>query len=182
MHLDAGTTKNGEARTFHFQNLPRVVALLSQQRELTSTLEKAQERIIKHVFHRNGEPILDFRHAWDSACKKIGLPNRLPHDPRRTAVSNLVLAGVTEKVTMQISGYKTRDVFDRYNIGSKGDLHAAAEKLAAFHDREAGVSRTVLPMAEAAGGEKIRSRASHRRVVGGSSGQAVQQGRGEGAK
>jgi integrase len=141
MRLDAGTTKNGAAREFKFQSLPRVVAILHQQWEAKKTLEKAQERTIQHVFHRNGEPIKDFRRAWDGAVERIGFPGKVPHDLRRSAIRQLVRAGVTEKVAMGISGHKTRDVFDRYNITIDDDLRDAAMMLAAHHDREAGGSR-----------------------------------------
>jgi integrase len=85
-----------------------------------------------YLFHHKGEPIEDFRKAFDAACAAAGLQGILPHDLRRSAVRNFIRAGVKETVAVRLSGHRTRSVFDRYNIVSSDDLVEANEKLEAF--------------------------------------------------
>lgn len=76
-------------------------------------------------------PVGDFRKTWKKARKAAGCAGALIHDLRRTVVRNLIRAGVSERVAMQITGHKTRAVFQRYDITSDRDLVQACERLAA---------------------------------------------------
>jgi integrase len=127
VRLDPGTTKNDEGRIFPFTNELR--QLLEEQREKTVEFQNEKGVVIPWVFHRDGHQIMSFYKAWRTACRKAGIPGKIPHDFRRTAVRNLVRAGVPERVAMQMTGHKTRSVFERYNIVSEADLKAAAERL-----------------------------------------------------
>ena len=131
VRLDPGTTKNKEGRTFPFSALPELRELLEERRAVTTILERQTRVIVPWVFHRSGSPIKFFRRSWVTACREAGCPGRIPHDFRRTAVRNLVRAGVPERVAMMLTGHKTRSVFERYNVVSEADLGAGVAKLAA---------------------------------------------------
>ncbi len=122
IRLDAGSTKNGDAR-----NIPLVAELLEMLK-----IERLKNPDPEFVFMRDGERIGSFRKAWTSACDRAKLPGLLYHDLRRTGIRNLVRAGVPERVAMMISGHRQRQVFERYNIVSERDLKLAATALETY--------------------------------------------------
>jgi integrase len=137
VRLAPGTTKNGKARTFPFDALPPLQALLHAQREHTSVLEREQGRIIPHVFHRAGRPVGDFKRAWASALKRARLEGMLFHDFRRSAVMNLEAAGVARSVAMTLTGHLTESVYTRYAIVDNAAQHEGVAKLARLHSTRA---------------------------------------------
>lgn len=126
VNLDPGTTKNDQPRT-----IPLARELVKALRALKA-IHDLNWLDGESVFTRNGKRIRTFYVAWKSACKRSGVSGRLFHDLRRTAVRNMVRAGVPERVAMAISGHKTRSIFDRYNIVSERDLHEATRCVEAF--------------------------------------------------
>lgn len=142
VRLEVGETKNAEGRTVYLDD--ELTQIFKQQ----YNGRKKQKKLIPYVFlnEQSDDKIKDFRGTWNKACRKAGLgygykqstkyvekwKDKLPsgpisHDFRRTAVRNMIRAGIPERVAMMILGHKTRKVFDRYNIVSDSDLQMAAK-------------------------------------------------------
>jgi integrase len=136
VRLDRGTTKNDDGRVFPFDVLPDLLALLQVQ-------QRRRAEFSPYVFHRGGKriPKKEYYEAWHAACEGAGWPTLIPHDFRRTAVRNLVRAGVPEKTAMLLTGHKTRSVFDRYDIVNEADLREAVSRLAAAPAKKTTASR-----------------------------------------
>jgi integrase len=140
VRLDAGETKNDEGRTVY---LDKELQKVFQRQE---DARKERTKIIPYVFTNEAGtgPVKDFRGVWATACETAEIGKRLFHDFRRTAVRNMVRAGIPERVAMMVSGHKTRSVFDRYNIVSDTDLRLASQKTETYLRAQKGtVSGTV---------------------------------------
>jgi integrase len=140
VRLEPGETKNEEGRTVYLDD--ELLEVFSCQWNRRKELGTA----LPHVFlNQDGmDKVKRFDKAWKTACKKAKIGVRLFHDFRRTAVRNMVRAGVPERVAMMISGHKTRSVFDRYNIVSDADLKLAAQRQAAYLENATGtISGTI---------------------------------------
>jgi integrase len=148
IRLNAGETKNSEGR-----EVPIPDSLYTLLVECVTGKGPGDQ-----VFMRpNGKPVRDFRWTWWKACVRAGVgrifcprceqnldskycpkckgratyQGLLFHDLRRTGARNLRRSGVAEGIIMEIGGWKTRSVFERYNIVSQSDKADAMRKLEA---------------------------------------------------
>jgi integrase len=124
--LNMGETKNGEGRT---------VPMIPELREVLERWwmeSRAQWPACPWVIHCRGTRTMNYRKSWMKACETAGLTGLLFHDIRRSAVKNLIQAGIPQVVAMAISGHKTTSMFNRYAIVDKTDLELATVKLSAY--------------------------------------------------
>jgi integrase len=126
-------TKNRQPRKVVIDG--QLTALMERRKEAQSYKTPDGMRFALHVFHRKGLPIIEFRKAWASACKKGGV-NRLFHDLRRSFARNAIRAGVDANVVKDIGGWKTDAMFKRYNLTSEGDLRKAMQSVEKYSEAE----------------------------------------------
>ena len=147
--LERGTTKNGEARR---------VKMTAEVHHLLAALVAGRQASEPVFVREDGGAVRDPRKAWYDLCVRCGLGKLIPvegkhkfhryvglnlHDFRRSAVRNLVRAGVSERVAMEISGHKTRSVFDRYDIVDERDLTRASQLLEAAAESDTKTDTSV---------------------------------------
>ncbi len=116
IRLNPGETKNDEGRE---------VTMTPALRSFLQECVRGKHPKDFVLTRKNGRPVGDFRGSWATATARANVAGLLFHDLRRTAIRNMISAGVPERVAMQISGHKTRSIFDRYNIVSQADMNDA---------------------------------------------------------
>jgi integrase len=121
IRLPAALAKAKTPRLFPFGSAPDLKALLDAQ---------LQGREGDCVFHQDGRAITynSAWYWWKQARKRAGLPKARIHDFRRTAARAMRRSGLSEGVIMKLCGWKTRSMFDRYNIIDEADLTQAVAK------------------------------------------------------
>lgn len=137
IRLHARDSKNRKGRAIPLEN------------ELKTLIERridARRLDCPYIFHRKGRPMKTFYKVWKRACREAGLVSTvqdqatgqpievypIPHDCRRSAVRNMVRAGVNPDIARQISGHRTPAIFSRYNIISEADLRHAVQRTSAY--------------------------------------------------
>jgi integrase len=138
--LNPGETKNDEARSLYLDDELQGVFLQQWEKRKKSGI------LLPWVFpnRKTTGRIVDIRKAWGTACREAKIGKRFFHDFRRTAVRNMVRAGIPERVAMMVSGHRTRAIFERYNIVNDNDLKMAAEKYAQYIERQDGYKTVTI--------------------------------------
>jgi integrase len=118
--LQAAHSKNRTGRSLSIAG--ELAQLIERRKAARSVKTDTGTVLAAFIFHNGrGEPVGDFRKAWATACLKAGVPGRLFHDLRRSAVRDMVRSGTPQTVAMSISGHKTASVFQRYSITDQRD-------------------------------------------------------------
>ena len=114
--------------------------------EIDMALSAASAAGCPYLLHSDGERVHDFKKSWKTACTSTGVPDALFHDLRRTAVTNMMESGLTEREAMEISGHKTRSVFDRYHIVSERRMQQMGQKLEAHFKSKDAIIKPSEPL------------------------------------
>jgi integrase len=121
IRLPAALAKAKTARLFPFGSAPDLQALLDAQ---------WKARNGDRVFHQDGQAITydSAWYWWKQARKRADLPEAIIHDLRRSTARDMRRSGLSEGVIMKLCGWKTRSMFDRYNVIDEQDLTQAVTK------------------------------------------------------
>ncbi len=133
-------SKNGEGRTVPIVD-ETLFQLLTACCENKKTTDAVFTRSGGHGIGKGERRVRTFYKLWSAVCERAGVPGLLFHDLRRTAVRNMRRLGIPESVAMKITGHKTRDVFERYNIVNTADVKDALKLVTAHRQviaQEAG--------------------------------------------
>jgi integrase len=123
IRLRGENSKSREPRQVPIED--EIAAVIERRRAAQGISTGRTITMCELIFHRDGQPVREFRKSWKRACAAAGLGHMLFHDLRRSAVRNMVRGGVHQNTAMKISGHKTASMFRRYDITDETDLRQA---------------------------------------------------------
>lgn len=143
--------RKGEACAIRRDQIDMEAALITLEAEQAKTNESRiipLPDVLMEMLRKQPKGELAFdssnlRKSWEKACADVGLGTITPvkgkkyylysglmiHDLRRSGVRNLRKAGVSESVSMKISGHKNQSVFQRYDIVDIEDVQHAMKRV-----------------------------------------------------
>jgi integrase len=152
LHVPADICKNRKGRVLPLTG--ELLDIVERRRAALPREKNGTVQLSEFIFHRSGTAVAEIRKSWQTGAIAAGLgimvcpkcesrrtekycqecktarkyEGKLFHDLRRTAVRNMVKAGVNTQVAKQWSGHKSDSMFERYSILSTDDMREAAKK------------------------------------------------------
>jgi integrase len=131
LRIPGTITKNGLARTLPLS--AELAQILKRRQAQRAVAINGVTQLRPLLFHRsNGQPVRNFRKAWNSACRKAGCVGTIYHDLRRSAARNLTQAGIPREVAKTVTGHTSDSCWNRYNIVVTSDTRKALEQTEAY--------------------------------------------------
>lgn len=165
IRLRAAHSKNRTGRSL---SIAGELAQLIERRKAARPVKTDTGTVLAaFIFHNGqGQRVGDFRKAWRTACLKAGVPGRIFHDLRRSAVRDMVRSGTSQTVAMSISGHKTASVFQRYSITDQRDqTKALLDRQDYAAKQEQAAQQRAIEEAAAAQQRAIEEAAAQQRIA-----------------
>jgi integrase len=160
LHVPGDICKNRRARVLPLAG--ELAKIIERRRQAARIEVNGTVRMVPFVFHRDGQPIREFRKSWATACVCAGVgamvcPNcqasgsahlcatcetktkyvgKIFHDLRRVAVRRMVRASINPQIAKKWSGHISDSMLNRYSILTTDDMREAFETTEKFRDSE----------------------------------------------
>ncbi len=145
LELDRRSSKN--SKIYRVPVVGLCAQVVDAQREYVDLVERQTCQVVPWMFpYPDGRRINHPEDAFKRAARRAGLEGLVIHDLRRTAVKLMLDRGIAKSDIMDIGGWETDNVFERYALEDDGRKVAAMETLAGAFDVEP--DRKVASMGE----------------------------------
>ena len=160
LHVPGDLCKNRQARVLPLAG--ELAKIIERRRQAARIEVDGTVRMVPFVFHRDGEPVREFRKSWATACvtAELGVmrcpkcqsscatrrcetcevesryTGKIFHDLRRVAVRRMVRAGINPQIARKWSGHLSDSMFQRYSILTTDDMRQAFETTEKFREAE----------------------------------------------
>jgi integrase len=127
---------------------PRVLPIYGDMMEFLKMAKETRDLQYPNcpwVFQRKGRKMHFDNDLWNKRVEKLGSPGLLFHDLRRTAATNLIEAGFSEKEAMEITGHKTDHMFRRYHIIRRHRIQTIGQRMEEYFQNLEKPSETPVP-------------------------------------
>lgn len=144
LNIPANVCKNRKARALPLS--PELAQIIERRKPARRVTVNGVATMTEFIFHRNGQPIREFRKSWGTACTKAGVSGVF-HSCRRSCARNLSQAGVPRHIAKKVTGHVSDSMWDRYNIGTDADVLQAMQQTEAYRATARAAAQKVLSIA-----------------------------------